>query len=66
MQLEEVLLEQQLAIDQIAPHADGLGDSLEHSTGQLGSGRRARSVPAHGGRLAEPMVGLINVVQGLL
>ncbi|XP_067928518.1 kinesin-like protein KIF27 [Watersipora subatra] len=54
VQLEEVLLEQQLALDQVGPHGDGLGESLENENIQLSSGRRAKSVPAHGARLQEP------------
>lgn len=56
VQLEEVLLEQQLAIDQIGPHGDGIGGPLEHIGGRLASARRAKSVPAHGDRLSEPLV----------
>lgn len=51
-----MLLEQQLKIEQIGPHGDGLADSLPHGDAQFGSARRAKSVPAHGDRLMEPTV----------
>ena len=56
-QLEEVLLQQQLKIEQVGgAHGDGLADSMNHADQEFSSARRAKSVPAHGDRLAEPMV----------
>jgi len=53
-QLEEVLLQQQLAIDKISAQGDGLHDSA--GSGHFVTSRRAKSVPLHGDRLGEPLV----------
>ncbi|KAF6031922.1 KIF27 [Bugula neritina] len=52
-QLEEVLLQQQLAIDKISAQGDGLHDSA--GSGHFVTSRRAKSVPLHGDRLGEPL-----------